>query len=429
MLEDRLQINPLYTQFYTTVILALHAFASMITGPIIGNFADRYPTRKSPMLLSLMLAFGGSAMLAYSHSLWLCFFARILQGTASSAIRVIGLATIADRVGEDDIDKAMGTVSSFTSAGLIVGPVVSGFLFEMRGYWPAWAAPFGVLILDIIARLLMIEKPTDEAAPSEPCCPACTSEIVPIDIDSASVETTETRPLLSDSGSSYHSFPESVDYQDDTPAPTTAPCRSFYRDILRSGRLVTALLMSALSVFISSSFDTALPLHVQETFHWGTSATGLMFFCLQASTLAITPLSGWLYDAIGPKYPITISLICLAPLVWLLGIPGSSQFPRADGELTGPCLLVTAIIGIGAIMPFISGVGTRELTAMVKELQAENPQIYGPNGGLARTYALNDFLGTISMTMGPIVSGALHHFMGYYYMNLVFGKYFENRVY
>ncbi|GAD93543.1 MFS transporter, putative [Paecilomyces variotii No. 5] len=422
MLRERLQTNPIHSQFYTTVILALYALVSMIASPVIGKFADRHPARKGPMLLSLVLAFMGTALFAFSHSLWLLLFARIMQGTAASAIRVIGLATVADRVGEDDIGKAMGTVNSFISAGCIVGPVVSGFLFELLGYWPAWAAPFGVLVLDLIACLLIVESPRDKAAPSQSSYSSCSSETV-FDVDSASVETTETRPLLSDNGSSYHSFPESIQYQDDTldtPDPIPVPRRSFYHDILRSGRVVTALVISALSVFISSSFDATLPLHMQETFHWGTSATGLMFFCLQSSILTIGPLSGWLYDAIGPKYPITVSLICLIPLVWLLGVPGDPQFSWADGELTGPCLCIAAIIGIGVITPFFSGIGTLELTAFIKERQIENPQSYGPNGDFSRTYALNDFLATVSMAMGPIISGALCQLKGYYHMNLVF---------
>lgn len=64
------------------------------------------------------------------------------------------------------------------------------------------------------------------------------------------------------------------------------------------------------------------------------------------------------------------------------------------------------------------------LAAFVKERQAEDPNVFGPHGGFARAYALSDVLTTISMMAGPIVSGALHGTVGYYYMNLVFGKVF-----
>ncbi|KAJ9262318.1 hypothetical protein DTO195F2_3705 [Paecilomyces variotii] len=425
MLKDRLYIDPIHTQFYITVVLALYAFTSLIASPIIGHFANRKPSRKKPLLLSLILSLVGTVLFACSHSLWIFFFARILQGIAASATWVIGLATIADRVSEDDIGKVMGTVNSFISAGFIVGPVVSGFLFEALGYWPTWAAPFGVLMLDFIARLLMVVEKSDKEVPARPpssyssssSSSFCSSKGT---IATPSSEATEDRTLLSETGSSYHSFPESIQTQDPPDDLTPTPPRSFYRDYLNKSRVLTALLISSLSIFISSTLDTTLPLHVQEAFNWGTSATGLMFFCLQASTLVISPLSGWLYDVIGPKYPITISLVCLIPLIWVLGIPGAEQFPSANGEIMGPTLYITAVIGIGAIMPFINGIGMLELTAVVKERQVENPQVYGPNSGSARAYALNGLLVTLAMMAGPIISGTLHGTVGYYYMNSVF---------
>ncbi|KAJ9302902.1 hypothetical protein DTO271G3_276 [Paecilomyces variotii] len=424
MLKDRLYINPVHTQFYITITLALYAFTSLIASPIVRHFADRHPSsRKKPLLLSSILSLVGTVLFACSHSLWIFFFARILQGIASSAIWIIGLATIADRVGEDDIGKVMGTVNSSISAGFIVGPVVSGFLFEALGYWPTWAAPFGVLILDFIARLLlMVEKPDNEVLARPPSSSSSYSSEATIATPSS--EATEDRPLLSETGSSYHSFPESIQTQDPPDiTDITPPPRSFYRDILSNTRVLTALLTSFLSIFLSSTFNTTLPLHVQEAFNWGTSTTGLMFFCLSASSLVMGPLSGWLYDVIGPKYPITIGLVCLIPLLWVLGIPGAEQFSWTNGEIMGPTVYITAIIGIGAIMPFINGLGMLELIAVVKERQVEYSQVYAPNGGFARAYALNYLLAIMAMMAGPIISGTLHETVGYYYMNSVFGEF------
>lgn len=58
---------------------------------------------------------------------------------------------------------------------------------------------------------------------------------------------------------------------------------------------------------------------------------------------------------------------------------------------------------------------------MVKEHVAQNVNIFGPNGGYSRAYAMVDVASAIAMTLGPIVSGSLRQTIGYYYMNVVFG--------
>lgn len=349
MLEERLHVDRTHTQAYTSATLAIYGFVGIIASPIIGHYADKIPNRKTPLLLSLIGSFVGTVMLACARSLWIFFLGRALQAAAGSSIWVIGLATVADRVGEGDVGKVMGVVMSCVTAGPIMGPTVSGLLFEALGYWPTWTVPFFVLILDFIARLLMVEEPK-EATPDS------LKGVTQPDLQEAD---NEDRALLSGVRDAYQTISKDIPAQDKADPITIL---GFYREILSSGSVVLSLIISILAMFIISSFDTTLPLHVQEIFGWGTSTTGLMFFCLQASSLVLSPLSGWLFDRIGPKYPITASLIALVPLMWLLGVPGSQQFEWASINISGPAIYITAIAGIGATSPFTGGIGTLELT-------------------------------------------------------------------
>lgn len=43
------------------------------------------------------------------------------------------------------------------TAGSILGPMVTGFLFDTVGYWLTLIAPLGILLVDLIARVLMVE--------------------------------------------------------------------------------------------------------------------------------------------------------------------------------------------------------------------------------------------------------------------------------
>lgn len=42
------------------------------------------------------------------------------------------------------------------------GPIVAGLLFGVAGYWAAWSGAVVFLAVDIVLRLLMIEKPKSD---------------------------------------------------------------------------------------------------------------------------------------------------------------------------------------------------------------------------------------------------------------------------
>lgn len=77
---------------------------------------------------------------------------------ASSASWIIGLATLTDTVGFEHLGKVSGVVLSFATVGTVAGPTVAGTLLKLVGYWPTWIVPMVVLLLDIVARILIIEN-------------------------------------------------------------------------------------------------------------------------------------------------------------------------------------------------------------------------------------------------------------------------------
>lgn len=88
----------------------------------------------------------------------------------------------------------------------------------------------------------------------------------------------------------------------------------------------------------------------------------MMFFCLQIPCIFVGPLSGWLRDRVGIRIPATLSLASLAPLMWLLGVPGDGQFPWASANGSGPAIYIACMLAIGTVSPFLTGVGVLELT-------------------------------------------------------------------
>ncbi|KAG0155643.1 hypothetical protein PDIDSM_2816 [Penicillium digitatum] len=389
LFEDRLHKDPSQTQRLTAGILTLHGLVSAVSGPLIGHYADKMPNRRTPLLLSLAGCVMGTLLVAWSPSLVVLLLGRVLQGIAGSAVWIVGLATAADTVQDSGMGKVMGVIMTFASAGIISGPMVSGILLETVGYWLTWSVPIGILIVDIISRLLMIESPQNSS-------PASSDNLE------------ETSTLL----------PTKTQIEPHDASTTVG----FWVFLLRDSRVLTALAITILTTAILTSFHATLPLHTGKAFGWTPREVGIMFFLLSVPALFLSTPAGWLRDRIGVRLPITISLALHAVFHVLVGVAGDGHFPWATLQHRGPALYTSSIICLGILRPFVTGVGPVELTASVRAYEKATPGIFGPRGGLSRVYAMTDVAATSGMTMGPAIAGFLREKVGYTSMNWVFGK-------
>ncbi|CAI7601548.1 unnamed protein product [Penicillium glandicola] len=386
LFQDRLHKDPSQTQRLTAGILTLHGFVSSVSGPLIGNFADKMPNGRKLLLSSLVGCIVGTMSVAWSPSLVVLLLGRVLQGIAGSAVWIVGLATAANTVSESDMGKVMGMVLSCASAGIISGPMVSGILLDTVGYWLTWSVPIGILVVDIIARLLMIENPQHSSHTS--------SENVD---ERTSLLPSETEPY--DASTAF----------------------GFWVFLLRDSRVLTALAITILTTAILTSFHATLPLHTEEVFRWKPKQVGIMFFLLSVPGLFLRIPAGWLRDRFGVRLPIIISLSLHAVFHVLVGVAGNEHFPWATLQNRGPALYISSIICLGILRPFVTGVGPVEVTASVRVYEKVTPGIFGPRGGLSRVYAMTDVAVTSGITIGPAISGFLRERFGYTSMNWGFG--------
>lgn len=274
--------------------------------------------------------------------MWVLFVGRIIQAASGSAGWIVAFATLTDNVRSDHIGKVLGTAMSFVTAGIVTGPMISGALFQLLGYWAAWSAPLMLLALDFAARLIMLEKHDTQTAPSE----------------HASID--EQEALLHPKTRQRKSDPE----QQQCPEPSSL---GFYRTVLCNIRILAGLLNTLMFSMILSGFDATLPLHLQRIFHWGTLPIGMIFVGLQVPGMVLGPVVGWLRDRVGLRYPTTIGWMIIAPLLWLLGIPGTG-IDWADHGGNGKVIFIAGIVGIGSVAPLVRGAGTFQLIGNDKVL-------------------------------------------------------------
>ncbi|OQD98582.1 hypothetical protein PENVUL_c071G08852 [Penicillium vulpinum] len=377
VLEHRLGLDASLTQRISTALLSQSALVMVVASPLIGSHADRSGAKRGWLLFGLAGALLGSLIVALATSLFVLFTGRLIQSVASTGLWVVGFATLADNVPADELGKMYGFVTVAIGVGTSGGPLVAGVLFDVGGYWVAWSSVLFIIVFDVILRCLMLERPRNK-------------------------------------GETVRAEPDGLE-----PDPETEALLASGNPEQQNGRFVGGVVSYFCYAVLTASFDTTLPLHVRDAFHWGSLPAGLLFAAFQGPAVFFSVPVGWLKDRVGTRHPTTIGFALLVPLMWLIGVPGDERFPWACQEKYGSIIYSAAVTGVGIVICLLNGVGMMEATQAVDEIQAETPGIFGPNGGYSRAISISSISWTLGMFVGPIFSGYGTEQFGYYGMNCV----------
>jgi MFS family permease len=235
---------------------------------------------------------------------------------------------------------------AFVTAGMVGGPTVSGTLLQLFGYWAAWSLPLVVLVLDIIARLVMIEPhPTHSSDASKP------TDAPP----SQNTETSEeTTALLSETRDNVKTTHCEMERKQGTK-------QDYYKIMLTDARVLTALSNVVVVSSLIAGINNTLPVHLKEAFGWKSLLISMMFFCLQVPNIVLSGPAGWLRDRGGLRGPTALGWSALVPLILLLGVPGDPRFPWASGNTAGKSIFTSSLIALGTVLPLVRGVGAVQL--------------------------------------------------------------------
>lgn len=124
----------------TTVglLISSFAFCQLIAGPILGRMSD-HMGRKPLLIVSQIGTFIGFLILAASHTLWLVFLSRIIDGLTAGNLS-LAQAYIADVTTPENRARSFGVIGIAFGIGFLIGPGISGFLSVFGYAYPILAA-------------------------------------------------------------------------------------------------------------------------------------------------------------------------------------------------------------------------------------------------------------------------------------------------
>ncbi|KAL3444145.1 MFS transporter [Aspergillus insuetus] len=383
-LNSKLGIAEDKTQSWTSILLALYSAAFLVFSPIFGHLADRAKSRRWPLLLGLIVLGVATALLCIGTHIALWIVGRLLQGAAVAVVWAVGLALLVDTVGEDELGQAIGYVSMGLSIGVLAGPLVGGAVYEHGGYYAVFGVAFGLIGIDLVLRLMVIEK-KDVARWLAVAPPEREGE-----------DTTQCSVLCEADGPTSTSQP---------PQPsndTKHPLRQL-ATLLRSPRLLVSLWGTFVISLVLTSFDSVLPLFVDEVFGWRQTGQGLIFIALVVPHI-FDPLIGSLVDSHPRASRFLISgafLSATGPAVCLRLVTTNSLHDKI--------LLCAFLALLGLCLAIANTPLMLEVFLAVKAKEAALPgRRFGSNqrgGAVAFAFGLSNMAFAAGSLVGPFFAG------------------------
>jgi len=416
LLEDRIGIPRNRIQSNVSMLLAIYAGASVLFSPIAGILADKVSTRQIPFLLGLLALLSATTLLAVGQSIAVLALARILQGISGAVVWTLGLAICLETVGPSRLGTTIGSIFSLISVGTLAAPVLGGLLYRKTGLTGVFGLSAGLLGVDCIMRLLVIERKVaarygdyDDSANSSPASSSSstfdaspnqsrTEGPSPHDHD-------EESPLLNktqENGEDNYRLPDQPRWV------ANVPILACFRD----SSLITAALIAFVQAALLAAFDSTIPTVAEDYYNFDSLRAGLLFLPLGICDLVIGPVAGWVTDRYGTKTTSTLGYVFLTPTLVLLRLPQSGS----RSQIILYCYIL-ALNGVG--LAIIGAPSIVEAGAVVERYYKANPEFFGSNGPYAQLYGINSMVFSSGLTLGPLIAGGLKDSIGYGNMNAV----------
>lgn len=383
-----------------------------------GYLADRIRNRKIPMLIGLVLLTGSTVFLCVATNIAMLLAGRVLQGLSAALTWTVGLALVVDTVDAAHIGRAMGWIGMATSIGILIAPLLGGVVYGRGGYYSVFAMCFGLLAVDIVLRLSIIEvkeankwlqaheyEPSVNAANTNK--PAATKNDTDIQgvgpvVGEASPGDLEKAGNTSNTISAAAATPATAEATVKAPRGFLAAIKPLMQ-LLSKPRLLAALWGTLVHSVVQTSFDSTLPLFVESTFHWDSIGAGLVFLPIVLPSF-LGPVIGALGDRYGPKWLATGGFLFATPFLVCLRLV-------AENTIEDKVMLCGLLVGVGIAIALVFGPLMAEITWSVTEDGSDKEAM--SVAPYAQAYGLYNMAFSGGALVGPLVGGLIRDSAGW----------------
>ncbi|SMO95149.1 MFS transporter [Melghirimyces algeriensis] len=244
------------------LLFASYALALFVATPFFGALADKVG-RKKLLVFGLIALAVTTLIYAFATSFWVLFLARLLQGFAAAIPWTAGLALLAEVFPKEERGKAMGMAMSGQAVGVLLGPPIGGWLYELGGYHFPFFTATGIALIIAILCLVSLRK----------------------------VSETKSEGF-------------------------TSPFK-----ILRNRNVLIIAGVSAVGASVFASIEPTLPIHFNENLEISAGVIGLLFVLVTLGYGLTSPLIGSISTKFGHVKTIRIGIVMAAIVLPLNALP------------------------------------------------------------------------------------------------------------
>lgn len=387
-------------------------------------------------MVGLVVMTIATVMLNVATNIPLFVIGRFLQGVSAAIVWAVGMALLVDTVPQGSLAQFLGYVSLGMTVGIMISPLLGGVLFDQAGYNSVYWLCYGVIAIDIAFRLLLVEKrhakkwldineedesPSEESG-QEAASPADATDEAIEEVTGTEQEDgpdAEKGEIKESSGQEKGESQESErgntkESNSETTTKSAGKQTRFSKlvarlppviTLLASRRLLAVLFGALVQSSLVCSFDTVLPLFVNEVFGWGALQAGLLYFAIVIPTL-LSPLVGWISDRYGPRWLASGGFLLTAPFLIMLRLVDHNSLNQ---KVLFVALLSLCGITLTMVFPPIMAEASHVVTAKEKK----RPGIFGKGGAYAQSYGLFNVAFSAGTLIGPLWSGFVKNAAGW----------------
>ena len=306
---------------------------------------------------------------------------------------------------------------------------MGGALYHAFGYQAVFASAYVIIALDILFRILMIERPPEHhqlvgerSAIVHEQGKSNAGELYgtfrsPLDAELSgdheeqrNVSGSDDLLLSSESGDEFDSTSMASKSQSDSIDELGS---SSVLPLLSSPRMLTALLGSLVLSFEITLLETDLPLYIKRVFGLNTRDIGLIVLC-SVFPYVFGPPIGVMSERWGYRLIITTGYALLAPfwiLLRLVNHPGAEQVALLCVLIFAKCVALNLVLG-----PAFS-----EAKASVDEQHEQQPGKLGGKKAYGMAYALMNMAYALGSFLGPVLGSVVIEWVGWANMTMMMG--------
>ncbi|TPX32361.1 hypothetical protein SmJEL517_g04510 [Synchytrium microbalum] len=391
------QQTPSATSSNTNII------TKQVASPIFGIISDRLQNRRWVLFAGLLGLVVTTIIFAVAKVYWLLAVARFFQGVSGGCTWTVGLAMIADVYPSSEVGVAMSTVMIAFSLGQLIGPPVSGVLFNT-----SYAAPFifcyFLIAVDLIGPIII--KDTLKKKNAESVTPDIENIKTVID---QPIAVTNHSDLTGDLADGQLAPSDADDAQ--TVMLPEKPTKKIIRteikytswDVLKNRNLLLLFILSVLACAAWGGLEPILPFFLVDSYGFDSTKVGLYFLVPVLPQILCAPVCGYLYDKYGLRAVCLPGSLASAICMACFGILNASNPPY----LTAIVLIIYGVTSSFVLTPFMA-----EIAACI------------PPSLTARAYGLWNLFFATGLIIGPLTASALYVKIGWQWTTFVQGMMF-----